>query len=92
MHPNLRRGVVVGLIAGLLAAVSVFGLCFWMSTLPPLWDGDLTWAFRPWWRLDNWLGSLAVFAFVGIPSGVVAAFRPDKNGKDVSQPRAGRRT
>ena len=78
-YPNLRKGLVVGLIAGLVAAVSVFGLCFWCSTLTPLWDGDLTWAFRPWWRLDNWLSSLAVFAFVGILSGVVAAFRPAKN-------------
>ncbi len=81
MYPNLKKGVGVGLIAGLVAAALVFGLCFWASTWPAATEASLTWAYRPWWRTSNWLTALAAFLFVAVVFGVLAAFRPDFRSK-----------
>ncbi len=81
MYPNFKKGLAVGLAAGFTSAVLVFGLCYWASTLPAVSDVSLTWAFRPWWRSSNWMAALWAFAFVGVVLGLLAAFRPDLNGK-----------
>jgi hypothetical protein len=76
MHPNFKKALVVGLIAGLAAAVLVFALCVWASTWPAASEVSVTWAFRPWWLSSNWFAALVAFAFVGVVFGVLAAFRP----------------
>ena len=81
MYPNFKKGVVVGLVAGFVAAVLVFGLCVWASTWPAVTDVSLTWSFRPWWRESNWLFPLAAFFVVGVLFGLLAAFRPDLRSK-----------
>ena len=83
MNPNLKKGLVVGVIAGFVAAVVVFGLCVWASTWPAFSDVSLTWSFRPWWRESNWLFAAAAFVFVGLVVGVLTTFRPNmKRGHD----------
>jgi hypothetical protein len=34
MYPNLKKGLAVGFVAGLVAAVLVFGVCVWESAQP----------------------------------------------------------
>jgi len=81
-YPNLKKEIVVGLIAGMIAAVLVFALCVWESTQPAATYTSLTWACRPWWRSSNWLVSIAAFFPVGLVFGVLAAFRPETNARD----------
>ena len=81
MYPNLKKGLVVGLVAGLVAAALIFGLCVWASTWPAFSEVSVTWSFRPWWRLSNWLATLIAFVSVGLVFGFLAAFRPDVKSK-----------
>jgi hypothetical protein len=81
MYPNFKKGLVAGLIVGLVAAVLVFGLCVWASTWPAFSEVSATWSFRPWWRESNWLITIAAFVFVSVVAGVLAAFRPDMRSK-----------
>jgi cell division protein FtsX len=81
MYPNFKKGMMVGLIAGLVAAVLTFALCVWESTETPATEVSLTWSFRPWWRESNWMFTIAAFFFVGVASGMLAAFRPDMRRK-----------
>jgi hypothetical protein len=81
MYPNLKKGLVVGLIAGLVAAVLIFALCVWASTWPAASEVSLTWSFRPWWRVSNWMAALITFVAIGLVFGVLAAFRPDMKRK-----------
>jgi ABC-type antimicrobial peptide transport system permease subunit len=81
MYSNLKKGLVVGVVAGFIAATLVFSVCCWGATLPAISEVSLTWAVRPWWRPSNWLVALYAFAFVGFVFGVLAAFRPDSRKK-----------
>ncbi len=75
-RPNVRRGLYAGAVAGAVAFVLCFALCWWSSTLPAVSDASLCWAFRPWWRLSNWVESLVVGAVIGVIAAFLAAFRP----------------
>jgi amino acid transporter len=86
MYPNLKKGVVFGLVGGFVAAMLVFGLCFWMSTLPAVTPASLSLAFRPWWRESNWLAALVACLSTGLVFAILAALRPDLRGKG-RQPR-----
>ena len=81
MYPNHKNGFVVGLVAGLIAAALLFGLCLCASTWPAATDVSLTWSFRPWWRRSNWFAALAAFIVVAVLAGVLTALRPDLRGK-----------
>jgi hypothetical protein len=81
MYPNFNKGVVVGLVAGFVAAMLVFGLCFWTSTLEAVTPVSLSMSFRPWWRESNWLAALVAFLSAGLVFGVLAALRPDLRRK-----------
>ncbi len=81
MYPNLKKGLVVGLTAGLIAATLVFGLSVLTSTLRYAPDVSLTWSVRTWWRESNWVFPALAFVSVGVVFGVLAAFRPDMKRK-----------
>jgi hypothetical protein len=81
MYPNLKKGLVVGTIAGLVAGTLVFGFSLWASTWPAATDVSVTWAFRPWWRWSNWFAALTAFSFIAVVFGILAALRPDLRSK-----------
>jgi len=76
MCVNLKRAIGIALLAGLLAAVGAFGVCIWISTDRPATDTSLTWAFRPWYRLNNWLISALAFCTVTLIVSARTVFRP----------------
>lgn len=77
MYPNWRRGMKVGVIAGTIAALLMFGLSYLMSQQPAITPGSAALAFRPWWRLSNWIDSAGAFVVTTGIFGLCAAFRPD---------------
>ena len=77
MYLSLKKGMVVGFIAGLIGAVIVLGMCVWASTWPTVTEVSLRWAFRPWWRGSNWLEVIGAFILFGLSFGVLAALRPE---------------
>jgi hypothetical protein len=81
MHPNFKKGLVVGLAAGFIAGVLVFGLCYWGSTWPAVSEVSVSLALRPWWKSQNWMAAIDAFALVGSVFGFLAAFRPALKSK-----------
>jgi len=75
-YPNFKRGILWFCIFGGVAGVLCFFLCCWGSTLPAATDVSLCWAFRPWWRWSNWEASLITGFVIGLPCGIIMAFRP----------------
>ena len=52
--------LLLGVGAGTLAGSLTFLACYWMASLPAVTVASTSWAFRPWWRLSNWMFSLGV--------------------------------
>jgi hypothetical protein len=77
MYPNWKKGIKVALIAGSIAALLDFAFSYWISRQPAITDVSLTWSFRPWWRLSNWMFAFGTFVVVGTIFGLLAAFRPN---------------
>ncbi len=85
MGQNLKKCLLVGSLAGLVAAMLAFGMCFWASLWPAATDASLTWSFRPWWRLSNWVLAGAAFMSIGLSFGILAIIRPDIRRKKSAQ-------
>ena len=75
---DLRRGLRAGVIAGAAGFMLWFAVCYGGSTLPAATDVSMCWAFRPWWRLSNWVSSLVVGSVIGMIAGLLTAFRPHR--------------
>ncbi len=71
---DIRAGLRFGALAGAAAGLAVFGMCYFMSTMPAITDVSLTWVFRPWWRLSNLVAAIIAFALVGVVVGVMVAY------------------
>ena len=74
--PDWRLSAKVGTVAGFLAAVVCMVLCWWASMLPAPTSVSLSLAFRPWWRLSNWVLAMLAFGGAGSVAWAVAASRP----------------
>jgi len=70
-YPNYRRGIVWGLIAGLITSSVWFGWCYALSQMEPMTDLSLGLAYRPWWRILP--SSFCVFLFFSLWIGVARA-------------------
>jgi len=75
-RPNWRRGLVVGLVAGLLLAAGWMTWLAYVYTLPALSPVSLSIAVSPWWKANNWASAGVVFILSGGIVKVLAAFRP----------------
>jgi hypothetical protein len=73
MYPDFKKGLFVGLTAGFISAMLVFGLCILESTESP--------ATEVLWRESNWMFAVAAFVSVGAVFGLLATFRPDMKRK-----------
>jgi hypothetical protein len=74
-YPNVRKGIWWSCIVGSVVGLSWFGLCCWLSTIPPATEVSLSLALRPWW--SNWSSALFLALLTGLPVGILVAFRPD---------------
>ena len=61
---RIRRAILVGSLAGLLAAAAMFGFCCSIAAQVPITMVSLCWAFRPWWRAQNWILALLALLFM----------------------------
>src|SRR6266536_2903162 len=80
----LQKGCSMFCIVGATVGSLWFGLCCWLSTVPPASDVSLSLALRPWW--SNWRSALFFPLLTGLPVGFLASVRPDfrdskQNGK-----------
>jgi len=79
-YPNLRKGIRWCCLAGGLFAFLWLGLCGWLATTEPETGYCLRYG-DSWWTLANWLAlsksAVTIFLYTGIPSGIMAAFRPE---------------
>ena len=62
------------MVGGVIGA-AWFGLCWWLSTIPPVTEVSISLSLRPWW--SNWSSGLFFALVTGLPAGILAAFRPD---------------
>ena len=74
-YPNMEKGVRWCCIVGGTVGSLWFGLCCWLSTVPPASEVSLSLALRPWW--NNWESALFFALLTGLPVGILAAVRPD---------------
>lgn len=72
-----KTGIKVGLALGTIAGACTFILCYLAACLPAISEVSLSMSFRPWWRLSNWMTSLAIgagsFGFVVALAALLAA-------------------
>jgi hypothetical protein len=70
MNSMLKRAVSTGAIGGFVAAVLVFGVCVWTSSLEAVTEVSLSLSFRPWWRASNWVAAAVAFTIVAVILGL----------------------
>ena len=73
---DVRKGLRVGVIAGLAGAAACLLGCWIVTAGGPKTPGSLALALAPWW--GNWEIALAGFFLPGLLFGVGAAARPEK--------------
>ena len=78
MNTNDKRayvlhGLKVGLLVSIPAAVLIFGLCYWASTLSTPTASSLAFMFRPWW--SNWRPALIIGVPLFVIFGVAGALK-----------------
>ena len=75
-YPNAKRGAKAGLICGSIAAAAWFAFCCCVAARPAVTPVSLSLAFRPWWRVTNWLSAFGVFVVTCLTVGPLVALRP----------------
>jgi hypothetical protein len=73
VNSMLKRAVVIGAVGGFIAAVIVFSVCVWVSSLQAATEVSLSLAFRPWWRASNWVAGAVAFVIAAAILGARAA-------------------